>query len=98
MLLQVKAVQDEAYKKKTKILHNIIQDESISYEDLELFLYLLHNTKDGIWKWDLQSDKITGSQNLWKNIGLEPNKVLTKKDFFKMLKNIMINKYCINIF
>jgi len=85
MLLQVKAVQDEAYKKKTKILHNIIQDESISYEDLELFLYLLHNTNDGIWKWDLQSDKITGSQNLWKNIGLEPNKVLTKKDFFKII-------------
>ncbi len=85
MLLQVKAVQDEAYKKKTKILHNIIQDESISYQDLELFLYLLHNTNDGIWKWDLQTNQITGSQNLWRNLGIEPNQKFTKEDFFKII-------------
>ena len=85
MLLQIKAVQDEAYKKKTKILRNIIKDESVSYEDLDLFLYLLHNTNDGIWKWDLQKNLITGSQNLWHNLGLEPNQKFTKEEFFSLI-------------
>ncbi len=93
MLLQVKAVQDEEYNKKKKIFQNIIQDESVSYDDLELFLYLLHNTNDGLWKWDLQSDRITGSHNLWRNFGIKPGQKFTKKDFFKIIHPDDVKKF-----